>query len=155
MAPVVWKYCIHGTNPGPRPYLSSSEESELAAFLVDAAKMGHGPPVVVSGPLASSLSGPPMDVSGPLLSIPSGPLMCSTGSSMSFSSPLMSLWSSDEQSLWSFNEYIWSSGERSLWSMYNWSSDEQSLCFECLQSFGEQFLWPSAIGSHPFFTSSA
>ena len=36
---------IHGTNPGPRPYLSSSEESELAAFLVDAAKTGCGPPV--------------------------------------------------------------------------------------------------------------
>ena len=76
---------IHGTNPGPRQYLSS-EESELAAFLVD-----HGPPVNVSGPLASSLSCPPMDVSGPLASSPSGPLMCSTCPPMRDSSSLMSL----------------------------------------------------------------
>ena len=33
---------IHGTNPGPQSYLSSSEELELAALLVDAAKMGYG-----------------------------------------------------------------------------------------------------------------
>ena len=33
---------VHGTNPGPQSYLSSSEELELAAFLVDAAKMGYG-----------------------------------------------------------------------------------------------------------------
>ena len=82
---------IHGTNPDPQPYLSSSEESELAAFLVDAAKMGYGPPVDISSPLASSLSGSPMDVSGPLVSNPSGPLMCSTCPPLSFSSPLMSL----------------------------------------------------------------
>ena len=33
---------VHGTNPGPQSYLSSSEELELAAFLVDAAKMDYG-----------------------------------------------------------------------------------------------------------------
>ena len=76
---------IHGTNPGPRQYLSS-EEMELAAFLVD-----YGPPVNVSGPLASSLSCPPMDVSGPLASSPSGPLMCSTCPPMRDSSSLMGL----------------------------------------------------------------
>ena len=32
---------IHGTNPGPQSYLSSSEELELASFLVDAVKMGY------------------------------------------------------------------------------------------------------------------
>ena len=39
---------IHGTNPGPQSYLSSSEELELAAFLVDAAKMGFGQGVTSS-----------------------------------------------------------------------------------------------------------
>jgi len=29
---------VHGTKPGPQPYLSSREESELASFLVDVAK---------------------------------------------------------------------------------------------------------------------
>lgn len=33
---------IHGTKPGPKPYLSSTEETELAEFLVDAAKIGYG-----------------------------------------------------------------------------------------------------------------
>ena len=33
---------IHGINPGPRPYLTLNEESELADFLVDAAKIGYG-----------------------------------------------------------------------------------------------------------------
>ena len=33
---------LHGTKPGPIPYLSSNEESELASFLIDAAKIGYG-----------------------------------------------------------------------------------------------------------------
>ena len=33
---------IHGTKPGPKPYLSSVEETELAHFLVDVAKAGYG-----------------------------------------------------------------------------------------------------------------
>lgn len=33
---------VHGTNPGPRLYLSSNEEAELAAFLVEWAKIGYG-----------------------------------------------------------------------------------------------------------------
>ena len=33
---------IHGTNPGPKPYLSRVEETELAEFLVDTAKAGYG-----------------------------------------------------------------------------------------------------------------
>lgn len=33
---------IHGTNPGPRPYLSNTEEAELADFLVETAKIGYG-----------------------------------------------------------------------------------------------------------------
>ena len=33
---------VHGTNPGPQSYLFSLEELELAAFLVDTAKMGYG-----------------------------------------------------------------------------------------------------------------
>lgn len=33
---------VHGTNPGPRPYLEPIEESELSNFLVDTAKAGFG-----------------------------------------------------------------------------------------------------------------
>ena len=33
---------VHGTKPGPKPYLSSVEETELANFLVDFAKAGYG-----------------------------------------------------------------------------------------------------------------
>ena len=33
---------LHGTKPGPIPYLSPNEESELASFLIDAAKIGYG-----------------------------------------------------------------------------------------------------------------
>ena len=33
---------VHGTNPGPKPYLSRVEETELAEFLVDTAKAGYG-----------------------------------------------------------------------------------------------------------------
>ena len=32
----------HGTKPGPKPYLSSTEEKELGSFLVDVAKAGYG-----------------------------------------------------------------------------------------------------------------
>lgn len=32
----------HGTNPGPKPYLSHTEENELAEFLIDTAKAGYG-----------------------------------------------------------------------------------------------------------------
>ena len=32
----------HGTNPGPKPYLTNTEETELASFLVDVAKAGYG-----------------------------------------------------------------------------------------------------------------
>lgn len=32
----------HGTKPGPAPYLTKSEETELASFLVDVAKAGYG-----------------------------------------------------------------------------------------------------------------
>ena len=32
----------HGTNPGPAPYLTSSEEDELAAFLIRLSEMGLG-----------------------------------------------------------------------------------------------------------------
>ena len=32
----------HGDKPGPKPYLSSTEEKELADFLVDVAKVGYG-----------------------------------------------------------------------------------------------------------------
>ena len=32
----------HGTKPGPSPYLSNAEETELANFLVDVAKAGYG-----------------------------------------------------------------------------------------------------------------
>lgn len=33
---------IHGTKPGPVPYLSSKEEEELAVYLVEASKLGYG-----------------------------------------------------------------------------------------------------------------
>lgn len=33
---------VHGTKPGPRPYLDSTEERELVDYLFDAAKTGHG-----------------------------------------------------------------------------------------------------------------
>ena len=33
---------VHGTNPGPRPYLSKREEDELANYLVQTAKVGYG-----------------------------------------------------------------------------------------------------------------
>ena len=33
---------IHGSNPGPKPYLSHVEENELAEFLVDTAKARLG-----------------------------------------------------------------------------------------------------------------
>ena len=32
----------HGNNPGPRPFLSSSEEKDLANFLIDSSKVGYG-----------------------------------------------------------------------------------------------------------------
>jgi len=32
----------HGINPGPKPYLSSTEEKYLVGFLVDTSKMGNG-----------------------------------------------------------------------------------------------------------------
>ena len=32
----------HGDKPGPKPYLSSTEEEELADFLVDITKVGYG-----------------------------------------------------------------------------------------------------------------
>ena len=32
----------HGTKPGPKPYLSNAEETELSNFLVDVAKAGYG-----------------------------------------------------------------------------------------------------------------
>ena len=33
---------VHGTKPGPKPYLEPIEESELTNFLVDTAKAGFG-----------------------------------------------------------------------------------------------------------------
>ena len=33
---------IHGTNPGPKPFLTTVEEKELSSFLVDVAKAGYG-----------------------------------------------------------------------------------------------------------------
>ena len=33
---------IHGTNPGPQPYLAPAEEQELSQFLVDVAEAGYG-----------------------------------------------------------------------------------------------------------------
>ena len=33
---------IHGTKPGPRPYLSSQEENELETYLINASKVGYG-----------------------------------------------------------------------------------------------------------------
>ena len=32
----------HGTKPGPKPYLSTNEESELSAFLKETASIGYG-----------------------------------------------------------------------------------------------------------------
>ncbi len=33
---------IHGTNPGPRPYLTKDEESELSDHLLTASSIGYG-----------------------------------------------------------------------------------------------------------------
>ena len=33
---------VHGTKPGPRPYLSSNEEATLSSHLVQASKLGYG-----------------------------------------------------------------------------------------------------------------
>ena len=33
---------VHGTKPGPKPFLTSVEEKELSNFLVDVAKAGYG-----------------------------------------------------------------------------------------------------------------
>ncbi len=33
---------VQGTNPGPKPYLSQTEEKELSNFLIDVAKTGYG-----------------------------------------------------------------------------------------------------------------
>ena len=33
---------VHGTNPGPRPYLNKEEENELADYLVQSTQMGYG-----------------------------------------------------------------------------------------------------------------
>ena len=32
----------HGTNPGPRPYLTTCKENDLSAFLVEVARAGYG-----------------------------------------------------------------------------------------------------------------
>ena len=33
---------VHGTNPGPKPFLMPVEEKELSNFIVDVAKEGYG-----------------------------------------------------------------------------------------------------------------
>ena len=33
---------VHGTNPGPKPFLTAVEEKELSNVLVDVAKAGYG-----------------------------------------------------------------------------------------------------------------
>ena len=33
---------IHGRNPGPKPYLYSEEERELAGYLIKASNIGYG-----------------------------------------------------------------------------------------------------------------
>ncbi len=33
---------LHGSNPGPSPYLSAEEESELEAYLIQCSKLGYG-----------------------------------------------------------------------------------------------------------------
>ena len=33
---------VHGTNPGPRPYLDKEEERALADHLIEVAKLGYG-----------------------------------------------------------------------------------------------------------------
>ena len=33
---------VHGTNPGPRPYLNKQEEADLADYLVQSAQVGYG-----------------------------------------------------------------------------------------------------------------
>ena len=33
---------MHGSKPGPKPYLSKAEEESLADFLVETAKAGYG-----------------------------------------------------------------------------------------------------------------
>ena len=32
----------HGSKPGPKPYLTSSEELELSSFIKESAKVGYG-----------------------------------------------------------------------------------------------------------------
>ena len=38
----VYGRVVHGSKPGPNPYLSQTEEKELSSFLVDVAKAGYG-----------------------------------------------------------------------------------------------------------------
>ena len=33
---------VHGTKPGPKPFLSNTEENELSNFLLDVARAGYG-----------------------------------------------------------------------------------------------------------------
>lgn len=33
---------LHGTNPGPMPYLNNAEEMELVEYLSEANKLGYG-----------------------------------------------------------------------------------------------------------------
>ena len=33
---------VHGIKPGPEPYFTAEEEDELATFLIEVCKMGHG-----------------------------------------------------------------------------------------------------------------
>ena len=33
---------VHGTKPGPRPYLDAKEEGELVEYVFGAAKLGYG-----------------------------------------------------------------------------------------------------------------
>lgn len=33
---------VHGTKPGPKPFLLSAEENELSSFLLDVAKTEYG-----------------------------------------------------------------------------------------------------------------
>ena len=95
---------VHGINPGPQSYLSSSEELE---FLVDTAKMGYGQTrrdvkclvethLQINGKKGENFTVSNgwwdrfLSLSGPLASSPSGPPMCPTGPSMSVSSTPMS-----------------------------------------------------------------
>ena len=38
---------VHGTNPGPKPYLTCEEEMELSVHLLQASSIGFGKPVVM------------------------------------------------------------------------------------------------------------